>query len=84
MIDSLSSTPKMPTITKKLPRYAQSTPDEFLVRVSCRGGCRGTTWARLNLPYPGKSAIRKAPFGKYRATCLKCGYEASDNYNWYR
>ena len=84
MIELLDSTPTPPTITKKLPKYAISTPDRFLVKILCRGRCRSTSWARLNLPYPGKSAVRSAPIGKFRAVCLKCGYEATDNYNWYR
>lgn len=29
------------------------------------------------------SALKKAEAGDYTAKCLKCGYEAMDNYNWY-
>ena len=70
-------------ITDKLPKYAKSTPDRYLVKILCRR-CNCTRWARLNAPYPGKSALETAELGKYRATCLICGYEATDNYNWFR
>jgi len=79
----LSSKP--PTTTfPKLPDYAKSTAHSHLIRILCRGRCNGTRWARLNKPYPGKSALTSAPMGEYEATCLKCGYVASDNYNWFR
>lgn len=84
MIEMLKSSPPMKIIKKKLPKYAISTPEKYLVRIFCRGKCRTLRWARLNAPYPGKSALKSAPMGKYRATCLVCGYEATDNYNWFR
>jgi len=84
VIEMLESSTYMTIDKNKLPRYARSTPQEYLVRILCRGKCRVTRWARLNAPYPGKSALRNAPIGKYRATCLVCGYEATDNYNWFR
>ncbi len=84
MMDLLASEPPEITITEKLPQYAASTPHKYLVKILCRGRCHTARWARLNAPYPGKSAIRSAPLGQYRATCLKCGYEATDNYNWFR
>ena len=71
-------------ISEKLPKYAQSTPQSYLVKILCRGRCHAGRWARLNLPYPGKSALKSAQMGQYRATCLQCGYEATDNYNWFR
>jgi len=80
----LISEPSSRTIVRKLPDYAKSTPDSYLIRILCRGRCPGTSWARLNKPYPGKSALRSAKLGEYRATCLRCGYVASDNYNWFR
>ena len=83
MVDLLSS--RIPEeILGGLPDYAKSTPSKFLVQILCRGGCKCTRWAKLNAPYPGKSALRSAEMGQYRATCLKCGYEAIDNYNWFR
>lgn len=71
-------------IREHLPEYANTTPQEYLIKILCRGQCGTTRWARLNRPYPGRTAIRGAEMGVYRATCLKCGYLASDNYNWYR
>lgn len=71
-------------ILKGLPNYTKSTPDKYLIQILCRGKCRCTRWARLNKAYPGKSALKSAEMGEYRATCLKCGYEATDNYNWFR
>ena len=66
----------------KLPLYAQSTQTNFLVQILCRGTCRINRWAKLNKSYHGQSALRDAPAGEFTATCLMCGYEASDNYNW--
>jgi len=84
MMELLASAQSEITITEKLPAYATSIPHKYLVKILCRGRCHTTRWARLNAPYPGKSAIRSAPLGQYRATCLICGYEATDNYNWFR
>jgi len=67
-----------------LPHYVGSTPIEYLIKIFCRGRCNGTRWARLNKPHPGKSTLRNAPMGEYQATCLQCGYVATDNYNWFR
>ncbi|MDP2896658.1 MAG: hypothetical protein Q8Q12_08875 [bacterium] len=65
-----------------LPEYAQSTPPQFLVQLHC-DNCRSGRWAKLNEHYPGKITLRDADYGVYVAKCLKCGYEARDNYNWY-
>jgi len=67
----------------KLPKYARSTPERYLVKIFCRN-CKCVRWAKLNAPYPGRTALRNAPMGKYTATCLVCGYVATDNYNWFR
>jgi RNase P subunit RPR2 len=69
-------------IPKKVSRYAQHVPHEYLMRIFC-DKCRTTRWAELNKPYPGPTALTKAEAGEYTAKCLKCGYEAMDNYNWY-
>lgn len=84
MIEGLASSPRSRVISEKLPSYASSTPEEVLVKILCRGKCHTARWARLNAPYPGRSALRSAPMGTYRAICLVCGYEATDNYNWSR
>jgi hypothetical protein len=83
MMELLSST-EPERIFQKKPDYAESTQDIYLVKILCRGRCNSTRWAKLNKPYPGKSALRAAQMGEYRATCLSCGYVASDNYNWFR
>lgn len=69
----------------KIPKYAQAIPDKFRIRILCRGKCNGTRYAKLNLPYPGAEELKSdggAGLSQYRATCLRCGYVASDNYNW--
>lgn len=84
MIDYLTTLPHREQIARKLPDYAKSTAQELLIRILCRGKCSMMRWARLNEPYPGKSALRSSPMGTYTAKCLVCGYEAIDNYNWFR
>jgi len=69
---------------KALPKYAQNAARDKLVRGLCRGNCGKVVWAELNLPYPGKEALKNAPMGEFQARCLKCGSVAKDNYNWYR
>lgn len=66
-----------------LPKYAESTPHDHLIRVQCTS-CQVTRYARLNLPYLGESALTGAEHGKYLAKCLMCGTTVADNYNWYR
>lgn len=65
-----------------LPKYAQNVPTDCLIKLNCKG-CNSGRWARLNKAYPGKTALREAEMGEYIATCLNCGYENEDNYNWY-
>lgn len=84
MLDYLASIQAPRQLTEKLPAYANSIPEKYLIKILCRGKCSRGRWAVLNLPYPGKSALRSAAFGTYRGKCLVCGYEATDNYNWYR
>lgn len=67
-----------------VPDYASNTPTNLLIQILCRGTCNGTRWAVLNKPYPGESALKSADMFEFTATCLKCGYVASDNYNWFR
>ena len=69
-------------VIKGLPDYAKTVPSEYLVKIHCRT-CGSSRWARLNKPYPGKTALRNAEMGIYTATCLKCRTEEYDNYNWY-
>ncbi len=69
---------------RKIPEYAKHVPDNRLVRIHCDGRChgRGSRWARLNRDHPGISTLNSAQDLEYTATCLKCGFEATDNYNW--
>jgi hypothetical protein len=68
----------------RLPQYAAGADRERVVQVFCKGECAETTWAEMNTPYPGKSALKKQPPGppQLRAKCLRCGYVATDSYNW--
>lgn len=68
----------------KLPAYASKADRSRAVQLLCKGKCGRGRWAELNRPYPGQDALRKAAMGEYKATCLRCGSVASDNYNWYR
>jgi len=67
----------------KLPAYAQGATSAKLIQILCRGKCGDTRWAELNGEYPGRQEL-KSGAGPTRATCLKCGYIASDYYNWGR
>lgn len=66
-----------------LPNYAKSTDPGFLVKIFC-DSCGCSRWAKLNQPYPGRTQLRDADMGEFKATCLFCGTEAYDNYNWSR
>jgi hypothetical protein len=63
-----------------LPKYAQSTPRNYLVRIECRGKCNESRFAKLSkLPW-----LRHGPNEDQDmwAVCLVCGYKATDSYNW--
>lgn len=66
-----------------LPAYAARADRSKAVSILCRE-CRKIRWAVLTKPYPGPEALKAAAMFDYRAICLKCGYRASDNYNWSR
>lgn len=68
-------------LPKDLPAYARRGDPARLIRLHCRG-CNTSSWAELNVPYPGKDALRSGG-AHYVATCLKCGRQNTDNYNWY-
>ncbi|HHT71545.1 MAG TPA: hypothetical protein GX016_08225 [Firmicutes bacterium] len=68
---------------KSLPKYAQLTPNDYLIHIWC-DHCACGRWAKLNKPYPGPTLLRDAQMGEYTAKCLKCGYQVFDNYNWSR
>ncbi len=67
-----------------LPRYAQRANRSKLVQMLCKGRCRKTRWAELNREYPGEDELKRASLREFRAKCLYCGHEQTDNYNWYR
>lgn len=66
-----------------LPNYAEATDPDFLVKMFC-DSCGCGRWAKLNQPYPGRTQLQDADMGEFEATCLYCGTEAYDNYNWSR
>lgn len=70
--------------TGSLPDYAAHANRRRLVKILCRGQCSRTRWAELDCDYPGKDALKTMGMGTFHATCLVCGYTASDNYNWMR
>jgi len=82
--DVVNSTFRKTHALKNVPNYASHVEPEYLIRILCRGRCGKTRWARLDKKFPGQTALRNATMGEYHATCLKCGYEANDSYNWYR
>jgi hypothetical protein len=69
-----------------VPKYAAHVPPSELVKILCRSGrCpKGqSTYARLQrAPYDAPDPNEK--FAGHQAVCLRCGYVASDNYNWTR
>jgi len=82
-VKGLSQPPLASERLTGLPKYAQSTPHNHLIRIGCPR-CGGTRYARLNAPYPGEAALDSAKPGTYWARCLKCGTTVDDHYNWYR
>jgi len=65
-----------------IPKYAQHVPRHLLVQILCRGFCRKTRYARVSTDH--WSGTDTDPGSEVLATCLKCGYEAHDPYNWMR
>lgn len=65
-----------------IPRYASHVPRERLVRCLCRGRCGRLVYAETSYE-PWESSGAKINPDLY-ATCLKCGYRATDEYNWIR
>ena len=85
-VSNLIETPKDRSAEYRgsLPQYAKHADRSKLVQMLCKGKCCKTRCAELNKQYPGKDELRKARHGEYQAICLKCGYEATYNYNWFR
>ena len=70
--------------TGALPKYAQKADRKKLVKILCKGDCGSTSWAEMNVNYPGQEALRNSDLGDYNAVCLKCRKVAKDSYNWHR
>jgi hypothetical protein len=66
-----------------LPSYASGADRSRLISITCRD-CSKVRWAVLSKPFPGVERLKAAGMREYRAICLKCGYSATDNYNWTR
>ncbi len=66
-----------------IPQYAQKANPARLLHILCRD-CGKNVMGELDQDYPGKEALKKAEMFQYGAKCLRCGYVARDNYNWYR
>jgi hypothetical protein len=65
-----------------IPEYARNVLPHRRVRILCQGACGVPRHAEASKDHWLKTedAIRT---GLY-ARCLKCGYEARDNYSWER
>lgn len=61
-----------------LPEYARHVPRERLVTVLCKGDCGMRRYAEVSKTPWSKEGLDPHLY----ATCLVCGREASDNYNW--
>jgi predicted metal-binding protein len=69
----------------KIPNYAAHVSGGEIVSIICRGGCPGRTFARLSPADEAITSLQKSEgeqYAGYVAHCLKCGYRATDNYNW--
>ncbi len=67
----------------KLPEYALGVDPSYLIQITCRGSCKKPRWAKTDAAYPGRDQLKSGE-GPAVATCLKCGFEATDYYNWGR
>lgn len=74
-----------PLYKGRLPEYARNAYRRKVVKITCKGACRGKTrWAEMEIDYPGRETLRQMNLGDLKARCLVCGWEAPDPYNWYR
>lgn len=63
-----------------IPKYAEGVPRQRLVQVLCKGRCGTTRYAEVSkVPW---SRDGRDPDSELYATCLMCGRQARDNYNW--
>ena len=67
----------------RLPSYAENADRNRIVIIYCET-CRSSSYAEMNVAYPGADVLHKTNLGAYFAHCLKCGTKVIDPYNWYR
>ncbi|MEY9717919.1 hypothetical protein ABIA22_000409 [Sinorhizobium fredii] len=67
-----------------IPQYALRVPRQRLVKIVCRGSCRGGQTYYAEVCRDNWSKTEDALKTELYATCLRCGYQAHDNYNWLR
>jgi len=66
-----------------IPKYAAGVQQTRLVLCICRNGCsRGLVYAKVSKATWKEQGASPDP--ELYATCLKCGYQATDEYNWIR
>lgn len=73
-----------PYYSGELPQYAKKADRNKVVKILCKGSCRGERWAEMNVNFPGQDILADSDSGDFEARCLKCGKVAVDYYNWYR
>lgn len=66
----------------RIPKYAAGTPRDKLVQILCKGTCGRMRYAAVSKVPWSSDGARPGP--ELFATCLKCGRQARDNYNWIR
>jgi hypothetical protein len=63
-----------------IPKYAQHVPQNLLVRCLCRGKCGKLMYAKASKSDWTRQGPTMDP--AIFAICLRCGYRATDEYNW--
>jgi hypothetical protein len=64
-----------------LPNYAVGVPKALRVQILCRGKCGKSRYAKVSVPDWDNRPVGDPTV---YAQCLKCGYRATDPYNWAR
>ncbi len=64
----------------KLPKYAENVPRQELVQAICRNNCGKVRYMKVSrTPWSKNEDFAN---NDLHATCLKCGGQANDYYNW--
>ena len=66
-------------VKRKIPEYAKGCPPGQLVHYSCRGKCQKGRYGQVSIT--NWQEHPKDDINLY-VTCLKCGVETRDHYNW--